>query len=112
MVSDHEKRRRQAIITRAKRILNDPDFTARQMDARAATKRARRVLAESDARQARERREVEAGVERLEREVGQLELLTRSLLRADAARRAEMIDGIVRDNLSSWPSLQPNWKKR
>ena len=106
-----KKRRRQAAIARAKRILNDPDFTRRQADARAATKWARRLPADLEAKQAKERRAVVAGVE-VEREVGRLEVLTARLLRADAVRRTEMIDGIVKGNLSRWPSLQPSWKKR
>ena len=69
------------------------------------------VDAEIDAKRARERRAVVAGVE-VEREVGRLEVLTARLLRADAVRRTEMIDGIVKGNLSRWPSLQPSWKKR
>ena len=70
-----------------------------------ATKWARRLPADLEAKQARQRRAVVAGVE-VEREVGRLEVLTARLLRADAVRRTEMIDGIVKGNLSRWPSLQ------
>lgn len=96
MASDHEKRRRhEAAIARARQVLNDPGFAVRQANSRAA-----------NAKEA-----VVAGVE-VEREVGRLEVLTARLLRADAVRRTEMIDGIVKGNLSRWPSLQPSWKKR
>ena len=108
MVSDQ---RRRQIIARAKRILNDPGFAVRQAASRQATKKARRLIADLDAKEARQRRAVVAGVE-VEREVGRLEVLTARLLRADAVRRTEMIDRIVKGNLSRWPSLQPSWKKR
>ena len=45
MVSDSEKKRRQAILDRAKQILNDPGFTVRQEASRQATKKARRRAA-------------------------------------------------------------------
>ena len=41
MVSDSEKKRRQANTDRAKQILNDPGFTVRQEASRQATKKAR-----------------------------------------------------------------------
>ena len=108
MASDHEKRRRhEAVIARARQVLNDPGFAVRQASMSAQEgERCRDSMQAS-----RQRRAVVAGVE-VEREVGRLEVLTARLLRADAVRRTEMIDGIVKGNLSRWPSLQPSWKKR
>ena len=111
MVSDLEiKRRRRRYRSRQGRFSTIPVLPGGQAD-HAQPQSERGACRGSGSKRARQRRAVVAGVE-VEREVGRLEVLTARLLRADAVRRTEMIDGIVKGNLSCWPSLQPSWKKR
>lgn len=110
MASDYERRRRHnEAKARAHAILNDAGVEVRRGRSRKAKAKARRLLATLDERDKMLRRDLELAVARGEKETEKLETLMARLLRVDATRRSEMINEIVKDNVSRWPTLQ-TWR--